>query len=445
MHHLATGLGWATLHLVGAERPLIILTALPGATVVFAREGPLPRPLQRALERGGPPAPALGQDHVFAGAELWPSDLVLALRLRGPAGERLLLHQLFGNPGNVVLRDAHGRVLWALRRPPHPCLLEPAPAPAAAATAAAGADPGFLMVGLARLLRQRETEIADRVQRALQRRQASARRLVEHLGADLAGAEQAERLRRDAEALAASLPTVKAGAREITLADLRDGAPRRIALDPALTAAGNLEHLFKLARKADRGRDVIAARLDQAVIAAQSAAHGLDQLAAIQAGDDDLARLDALLDFAAAAAPLLGEQDRGAARTPDEPTRPFRRYRLAGRWEVWIGRSGKENDELTLRASHPRDLWLHAQGVPGSHVVIRTGSQPENVPRAVIEMAAQLAAWHSRARHSGLVPVVWTQRRFVRKPRKAAPGQVACLQEKSVFVSPGIPADAVPI
>jgi predicted ribosome quality control (RQC) complex YloA/Tae2 family protein len=60
------------------------------------------------------------------------------------------------------------------------------------------------------------------------------------------------------------------------------------------------------------------------------------------------------------------------------------------------------------------------------------------VPRTVLEKAAALAALHSKARHSGLVPVVWTERRYVRKPRKAAPGTAVCLREKSLFVEPGV-------
>ena len=125
-----------------------------------------------------------------------------------------------------------------------------------------------------------------------------------------------------------------------------------------------------------------------------------------------------------------------------QPGRPFRRYRLAGGWEVWVGRNNRENDELTHRAAAPGDLWFHAQGVPGSHVVLRTGGRPEQVPGRVREQAAALAALHSRARHSSLVPVIWTQRRYVRKPRRSPPGTAVCIREKSLFVAPGIPEGA---
>jgi predicted ribosome quality control (RQC) complex YloA/Tae2 family protein len=115
------------------------------------------------------------------------------------------------------------------------------------------------------------------------------------------------------------------------------------------------------------------------------------------------------------------------------------------RWEVWVGRNNKENDELTHRASHSKDIWLHAQGVPGSHVILRTAGKPEQVPRTVLEKAAALAAQNSRARHSELVPVIFTEKRYVRKPRKALPGTAVCLREKSLFVAPGLAPGVVSI
>jgi predicted ribosome quality control (RQC) complex YloA/Tae2 family protein len=111
---------------------------------------------------------------------------------------------------------------------------------------------------------------------------------------------------------------------------------------------------------------------------------------------------------------------------------------------VWVGRSSRENDELTHRAAHSRDLWLHAHGAAGSHVIVRTRGRPDLVPPAVVEKAASLAAFHSKARNSSLVPVVWTEKRFVRKPRKSPPGLAVCLQDRTVMVEPGLAAGVEP-
>ena len=117
--------------------------------------------------------------------------------------------------------------------------------------------------------------------------------------------------------------------------------------------------------------------------------------------------------------------------------RGYRAYEVDG-YEILVGKGDAENDRLTFGLAAPRDLWLHAQGVGGSHVVLRTGGRPDTVPRPVLEKAAALAALHSKARHSGLVPVIWTERRYVRRPRKAPPGTAVCLREQNLFVEPGV-------
>lgn len=444
VHDLVSGPGWAILQLSGEARPAVVLTALPGATTVFAHSGPLPPPLRRALPRGGAVPPPLRGD-VVTGVTVPGDDLVIALRLAGPGGKRHLLHQLFGSPGNTALLDGSGRLLWAHRALPHPCLLTP---PSAAAYDTTTSPPDgtiatFTAAGLDRLTRQRETAIAEQLRRALARRETTAERLVANLAADLAGADRGDDLRRDAETLAVHLHAVPPGQHAVDLADPRDGSRRRITLDPAAPPAATLERLFKAARRAERGREVIANRLADARSTLAAVHHELDALAGLPECAAGLDRLVAILDLrdrVLGAPPATSGE--AARRAEEAAPRPFRRYRLLGRWEVWVGRDREENDVLTHRASHPRDLWLHAQGVTGSHVILRTDGRPDQVPRQVIELAAAIAALHSRARHSALVPVIWTERRYVRKPRKAPPGTAVCLQERSLFVAPGVPPAA---
>jgi predicted ribosome quality control (RQC) complex YloA/Tae2 family protein len=116
-----------------------------------------------------------------------------------------------------------------------------------------------------------------------------------------------------------------------------------------------------------------------------------------------------------------------------------RRYVLPGGWEVWVGRSAKQNDELTHRWAAPRDLWFHARGAQGSHTVLRIGSGKGEPPREIIAAAAAIAAWHSKARNSKLVPVAYTEKRYVRKPRKSPVGTAMMLREKVLMVEPGVP------
>ena len=114
----------------------------------------------------------------------------------------------------------------------------------------------------------------------------------------------------------------------------------------------------------------------------------------------------------------------------------FNRLVLENVWEIFIGKNGKNNDLLTFSFAHKWDIWMHAQGVPGSHVIIRVPNKNSNPPQKVIEKAAQITAWHSKAQHSGLVPVIYTYVKFVHRIRKADPGTVSVQNEKVIFVKP---------
>ncbi|MBM4373176.1 MAG: DUF814 domain-containing protein, partial [Deltaproteobacteria bacterium] len=93
------------------------------------------------------------------------------------------------------------------------------------------------------------------------------------------------------------------------------------------------------------------------------------------------------------------------------------------------------NDELTFHHSAPGDVWLHARHAAGAHVVLRWGKQG-NPPHRDLEEAAVLAALHSKARTSGLVPVDWTLRKHVRKPRGSPPGTVVPDRVRTVMARP---------
>jgi len=106
-------------------------------------------------------------------------------------------------------------------------------------------------------------------------------------------------------------------------------------------------------------------------------------------------------------------------------------------FEILVGRSARDNDYLTFRVARPRDLWLHAHGFAGSHVVVRHPEGTEVVPRPVIERAAELAAWHSKARGArGKVSVHVCRAADVSKRSGAPAGQVMLRSFDSVKVYP---------
>lgn len=104
-------------------------------------------------------------------------------------------------------------------------------------------------------------------------------------------------------------------------------------------------------------------------------------------------------------------------------------------YEIYIGRTAKENDELTLKFARKDDLWLHAKDVQGSHVIIKKKSG-QNFPRPVIERAAELAAYYSKRKNDTLCPVSYTEKKYVRKVKGAPAGAVKVEREKVIMVRP---------
>ena len=120
--------------------------------------------------------------------------------------------------------------------------------------------------------------------------------------------------------------------------------------------------------------------------------------------------------------------------------RPYRTFLCDG-FEILVGKGEKDNDHLTFDVAEPHDLWLHvAGGAPGSHVVVRNPDQVE-VPRSVLEVAAQAAAWFSKARGAPKVEVHYCRASEVRKPRGAPAGLVEMRRWKSLRVRPVLPKE----
>jgi len=134
------------------------------------------------------------------------------------------------------------------------------------------------------------------------------------------------------------------------------------------------------------------------------------------------------------------------AKKSEAPDRRYegisvRRYALPGGWEVIAGKTDVDNDAVSLRLAAQNDWWFHAHATEGSHVILRA-REGEEPSKDVILQAAAIAAYHSKARAAGQVPVVCTRASNVSKPRGAKPGTVSVRRERIVKVRPGLPGDA---
>ncbi|MGH9945205.1 MAG: NFACT RNA binding domain-containing protein, partial [Pyrinomonadaceae bacterium] len=127
---------------------------------------------------------------------------------------------------------------------------------------------------------------------------------------------------------------------------------------------------------------------------------------------------------------------REQAKAAREGTTGARRYRSSDGYEILVGRGARDNDQLTFRVARSHDLWLHAADYPGSHVLVRNHRRDAEVPHRTVIEAAQLAALHSHAKRDAKVAVNYTPRKFIQKPKGAAPGLVRMSSFRTLLVEP---------
>lgn len=127
----------------------------------------------------------------------------------------------------------------------------------------------------------------------------------------------------------------------------------------------------------------------------------------------------------------------------DDETSRFRKFRLGDKFEVWVGKDSASNDMLTVRYSAQNDLWFHVRGASGSHTVLKI-SDKKNLPeKKIIETAASIAAYYSKARNASNVPVAYCERKYVKKKKGFKEGSVVMEREKVIFVKPGLPENLI--
>jgi len=301
---------------------------------------------------------------------------------------------------------------------------------------------------------------AREVARALGRQLARLDRKLEAMQGDLEAAERAPELRRSGEALITYLKQVPARSASARVPDPAD--PERtleIALDPRLTPQANAARYFKRAAKAERGLEEIPDRIatvrrqrDRVRAVRERLDAALESNGTGDAADLDPEAREALdhrtRDGLAALPPALrrGLEPKAPAapsgrREPRAPTARHqpRRLRTTEGWDVLIGRTNEGNDFLTHQLARPEDYWFHVQGTPGSHVVLRRGKGKNEPSKRTLEEVASWAAFYSQSRTAGKVPVIYTRKKYVRKPRKSPPGLAVCEREKSLMVRPAEP------
>jgi predicted ribosome quality control (RQC) complex YloA/Tae2 family protein len=275
-------------------------------------------------------------------------------------------------------------------------------------------------------------DIQGELQTALQKKTLKVKKRIEKQEEDLEAARGQEKLRKWGELLLANIDHIPEKITGIELEDYYQDPPVKILirLDPSLSAADNAQEYFKQYKKAKRG--IIA--LEERIKISK------DELSQLEAYCKDIEQLSSLSDAEYLAEmfemegiiniqAIPGKKGMTAASEP-------RKYELAPGYVALVGRNSKQNDELVISTGNKEDLWFHARGIPGSHVLLRIQKPSKPVPDQVVQRAASLAAYYSKGRNSGKIPVSYTRLKNVRKVKGLAPGKVFITEEKSIVVRP---------
>ncbi len=259
-------------------------------------------------------------------------------------------------------------------------------------------------------------------------RDRQARKLSQQR-AELARTADREELRKRGDLITANLWRAEKGARKLVCEDYyAEGCPTvEIALDPMKTPQQNAAAAYKEYKKAAAAEQHLTKLIAEGEAMLDYLESTLDSLSRVSS-EKEVAEIRRELTAAGVLRAPKGGKERKI-----KPLGPMRCVSSTG-YEILIGRSNAQNDELTLKTARRTDIWLHVQKVHGSHVIIRAeDTRPDD---RTIEEAASLAAYFSQARESGKVPVDYTMVRNVKKPSGALPGKVIYTNYETIMAAP---------
>jgi hypothetical protein len=274
--------------------------------------------------------------------------------------------------------------------------------------------------------------------RALRKGIVRLERRVAAVRGDMARIGDAEALAARAQWLVPEAARAPRGATSLRITDWSTGEAQvvEVPLDPSKPAKDQVQAMFQRARRLKLGAQIAEERL-------RSAEAACARLRAIEgeiAASETLAGVEAGVSAARAAAPKdvtfssAAQAPGGRAGKGAQPrSLPFRTFHGASGARLLVGRGAAHNDALTFQTARPHDLWLHAKGRTGAHVIVPLAKN-HTCPGDVLVEAAHLAAHFSDARDEAVVDVQYASRRHLRKPRGSAPGLVVVDREKVLAV-----------
>ncbi len=255
-----------------------------------------------------------------------------------------------------------------------------------------------------------------------------------HLLAQREQIDNAEEFKHKGELITANIYQLTRGMHTARVIDYysEDQTMIEIALDPKFTPSQNAQRYFKRYNKLKQGKDVTEQRLletEQEIAYLEERKFFVDDAETLE----DLKKLQD--EFKETKQPE-GKKKTKKKIVCEKPVKPFLRFVSSDGLDIYVGRSSKENDLLTQRTALAEDIWLHVRDAPGSHVLILNRERNTPVPEQTLIEAASFAVYYSKLRHSGKADVMYTQKKYVKKPKGSPPGLVTLSKFQTIRVTP---------
>jgi len=202
----------------------------------------------------------------------------------------------------------------------------------------------------------------------------------------------------------------------------------KIKLSPKLPPKKNIDHYFDKSKSENIGIEKSKELFEQAKTKFNELKANEKLLKSI----NDLKELKGIMK-------KMKIKDKDYIESKEDIKLKFKHYIIDDKYHVYIGKDSKNNDLLTSRFAKQNDYWFHARSVSGSHVVLRVENTKEAIPKSVLKKVAALAAYHSKAKTAGVVPVAYTYKKYVIKKKGYPVGTVHLLREDVLLVKPEIP------
>jgi len=265
------------------------------------------------------------------------------------------------------------------------------------------------------------------VLKTIERHVKRLKRKADRIKKDYDSAHDFKQYKKYAELIKIFPAQIKKGMEFVELSDVfsENGAKIIIELDPALQPMQNAEVYFKKYRKGKDALTLLERRLEISQKELESTLIMKDEM--IDNYDTAVKKYESEI------AGIMPKE----TGTKTLPIRlPYKETTLSTGVRIFIGRDGADNDSTTFAYARPYELWFHASQCPGSHVVMKFPDKSFVPSKGEIAEAAAIAAYFSKAKNSKTVPVIYTQKKYVRKPHKAKPGLVTVEREKMIMVEP---------